>query len=98
MYKTALEKDLPAILKVAMGVGERGIKMAENVGTVVAGLQGNVQGMAKGGPIAMAGKLVACVAAPFQGGGGGRGGEPERANVSVSVEVKGSVSGKSWVT
>ncbi len=88
-YKAALEKSLPAILKVAMGVGERGAKMADGVGKAVADLSGNVTGMAKGGPMAVA-KLTGCVAAPFKGAADGA--ASLKANVSVSVDVKASAS------
>jgi hypothetical protein len=88
-FKSAVEKDLPGVLKVAMGVGERGAKMAESVGKTVADLSGSVSGMAKGGPMAAA-KLTGCVAAPFKGAADGA--ASLKANVSVSVDVKASAS------
>jgi hypothetical protein len=88
-YKEALEKNLPLILKVAVGVGERGAKMAEGVGKTVADLSGNLTAMAKGGPVAAA-KLTGCVAAPFKGAADGA--ASLKANVSVSVDVKASAS------
>jgi hypothetical protein len=88
-YKEALEKDLPMVLKVAMGVGDRGAKMAESVGKVAADLGGNLQGFAKGGPLA-AGKLVGCVGDRFKGAADAAG--SLKASVSVSVDVKASAS------
>ena len=88
-YKAALEKNLPLVLKVAMGVGERGAKMAEGLGNTDDDLSGSVSGMAKGGPIAAA-KLVGCVTGPFKGAADAAG--SLKANVSVSVDVKASAS------
>ncbi|HEY2514299.1 MAG TPA: hypothetical protein VGI39_25705 [Polyangiaceae bacterium] len=88
-YKAALEKNLPLILKVAMGVGERGVKMAGNVAAVASELEGSAQGMVKGGALE-AGKLAACVAAPFKGAADAA--TSLKANVSVSVDVKASAS------
>jgi hypothetical protein len=89
-YKTALEKNLPIILKIAIGIGERGMKMAGNVQASVDGLQATIKGSSKGGPL-MAAKLVGCVAAPFKGAVDAAG--SLKANVSVSVDVKASASG-----
>jgi hypothetical protein len=87
-YKAAIEKNLPVVLKVAIGVGERGVKMAGNVSGVVEGVEGSVKGMA-GDPLA-GGKLAACVAAPFKGAIDAA--ASLKANVNVSVEVKASAS------
>jgi hypothetical protein len=89
-YKKALEKNLPLILKIAMGVGERGMKMAGNVQASVDGLQASVKGSTSGGPV-MAAKLAGCVAAPFKAAVDGA--ASLKANVSVSVDVKASASG-----
>jgi hypothetical protein len=88
-YKAALEKNLPLILKVAIGIGDRGAKMAETVAKTVADLSGSVNGMAKAGPIAAA-KLTGCVVGPLKGAADGA--ASVKANVSVSVDVKVSAS------
>jgi hypothetical protein len=88
-YKDALEKNLPLILKVAVGIGERGVKVAEGVGKAAADLSASLTGMVKGGPVAAA-KLTGCVAAPFKGAADGA--ASLKANVSVSVDVKASAS------
>jgi hypothetical protein len=88
-YKAALEKNLPLILKVAIGVGDRGAKMAEVVEKSVADLSGSVGAMAKGGPLAVA-KLTGCVVSPLKGAADGA--ASLKANVSVSVDVKVSAS------
>jgi hypothetical protein len=88
-YKAALEKNLPLLLKVAMGIGDRGAKMAESVGKAAIGLKDGVAGMAKGGPMAVA-KLTGCVLEPITGAA--KGAASLKANISVSVDVKASAS------
>jgi hypothetical protein len=88
-YKNALEKNLPLLLKVAMGIGDRGIKMGETVGKVAADLSGNVGALAKGGPLAVA-KLTGCVGERLKGAADGA--ASLKANISVSVDVKASAS------
>lgn len=88
--KTALEKDLPMIVKVALGMGDRVKKLAENVKTVVEGVQGVVKTAANGAP-ATGAALTACVAAPFTGALDAA--SSMQASVSVSVNVSASVSG-----
>ncbi len=88
-YKKALEKNLPLILKTAIGVGERGMKMADNVAASVQGIAGSIQGAVGGGPL-MAAKLMGCISGPFKEAGEAAG--SLKANVSVSVDVKASAS------
>lgn len=92
-FKVAVEKHFPAILKVAIGVGENGIKVAGQVTEVVGAMEGSVKGMVQGSGASaamMGGKLAACVAAPFKGAIDGA--ANLKANVNVSVEVKASAS------
>jgi hypothetical protein len=88
-YKAALEKNLPLLLKVAMGIGDRGVHMAEGVGKATADIAGNLSAMAKGGPVAAA-KLTGCVLSPLKGAADGA--ASLKANISVSVDVKASAS------
>ena len=88
--KTAIEKDLPLIVKVALGMGDRVKKLAENVKTVVEGVQGVVKTAASGAPTTGA-ALTACVTAPFTGALDAA--SSMSANVTVSVNVSASVSG-----
>ncbi len=88
-YKEALEKNLPLVLKVAIGIGERGVKVAEGVGKSAADLTASLIGMVKAGPVAAA-QLTGCVAAPLKGAGDGA--ASLKANISVSVDVKASAS------
>jgi hypothetical protein len=91
-YKLVLEKNLPAVLKVALGIGERGAKVAGQVKVVVEGLQGSLSTMVKGDTGGMTGaKLAACLSAPFKGAIDGA--ASLKANVNVSVDVKASASG-----
>ena len=88
--KQAIEKDLPLILKVAIGMKDQATKLAADIKTVVDGVKGVVQSAASGlGPTGAA--LTACVASPFTGAMDAAG--SMSANVSVSVNVSASVTG-----
>lgn len=86
-YKMALEKNLPLVLKVAIGMGDRAAKMAGNVKAVVEGAQAGVQSASD--PM-MTAKLTACVAAPLKGALDAA--ASVKASVDVSVNVKASAS------
>jgi hypothetical protein len=96
-YKAAIEKNLPAILKIAIGMKDRAASISANVQGVVEGAQGAVKVAASGSPM-MGAALTACVAAPFKGALDAA--ASIKANVNVSVDVKasaeahGSASGK----
>ena len=88
-YKTALEKNLPLVLKVAIGMGDRAEKMAGSVQTAVDDVQASVKGALSANPM-MGAKLTGCIAAPFKGAADAAG--SLKANVKVSVDVKASAS------
>jgi len=93
--KTTLEKNLPLVLKIAIGVGERGAKIAGNVSAVVEGISGTVQEIAKtsGDPAKatlIAGQITACLGDTFKGAASAAG--SLKASVNVSVDVKASAS------
>ncbi len=88
-FKAAIEKNLPLVLKIAIGMGDRAAKMAGNVKVVVEGVQGSVETVVKGSPM-LGAKLTACVAAPFKGAFDAA--ASIKANVNVSVDVKASAS------
>lgn len=93
--RATLEKNLPLVLKVAIGVGERGVKLAGNVQAVAEGITGSVQAIAKtsGSPAQaglIAGKITACLGDTFKGAIAGA--ASLKANVNVSVDVKASAS------
>jgi hypothetical protein len=94
-YQAAIEKNFPLILKVAIGIGERGAKVAANVQSVVEGVSGSVKAIAetsgdaaKAGMIA--GQITACFSDTFKGAIGAAG--SMKADMKVSVDVKASAS------
>ena len=92
--KTAFENNLGLILKVAIGIGKNGIKVAGNVTTVVDGAQATVKDLvAKGGVSAASttGQLGVCLADTFSGAIKAAG--SIQANVNVSASVSASASG-----
>jgi len=85
----AIEANLPAVLKVAIGMKDKVVKVAGNVKGVVEGVQGSVKGMAKGGPQAAA-KVGLCLGGAFTGAFDAA--ANIQANVDVSVNVQASAS------
>jgi hypothetical protein len=96
-YKGAIEKNLPAILKIAIGMKDRVASITGSVEGVVDGAQGTVKAASSGSPVVGA-ALTACVAAPFKGAMDAAASIKANVNVSVDVkasaEAKGSASGK----
>jgi hypothetical protein len=91
-YKAAIEKNLPGILKVAIGMKDRAEGVAGSVKGVVEGVQGSLTAATKGGPV-VAAKLTACVAAPFKGAIDAAASVKASVNVSVDVKASASASG-----
>lgn len=94
--QSTVEKNFPAILKVAVGIGDRGIKMAANVQTVAEGVTGSVKAIAEtsGDPAKatmIAGQITACLGDTLKGAVGAAG--TLKADIKVSVDVKASASG-----
>ncbi len=87
-FRSAIEKNLGAIIKVAVGEGKGAVELAENMKIVIEGVQAGVQ--TAGDPMIVA-RLTACVAAPFKGALDAA--ASVKANVSVSVSVQASASG-----
>lgn len=91
--KGTLEKNLPLVLKVAIGMGERAGKVAANGQAVVEGVSANITEIAGtgGGQAALtAGQITACLGDTFKGAVSAAG--SLKANVSVSVNVSASAS------
>ncbi|HMI86126.1 MAG TPA: hypothetical protein VK550_18655 [Polyangiaceae bacterium] len=88
-YKGAIEKNLPAILKIAIGMKDRVASITGSVEGVIDGAQGTVKAAASGSPVTGA-ALTACVANPFKGAMDAA--ASIKANVNVSVDVKASAS------
>jgi hypothetical protein len=94
-FKATMEKNLPLVLKIAIGMGERAAKMAANVSAVVDGIQGSVKEIAATSGDAtksamIGGQITACLGETFKGAIGAAG--SLKANVNVSVDVKASAS------
>ncbi len=92
-YKAALEKNLPIIVKVAVGLGERAGKLAAEIKDVVAGVESSVEGSVKAGGAGgamLATRIGACFGEKFKGAADAAG--SLKANVNVSVDVKASAS------
>lgn len=92
--KVALEKNLPLVLKVAFGLGERSVKMATNTKAILEGTVSNMTEIAgTGGANAAltAGQITACLGDTFKRAIGAA--ASLEANLSVSVNVSASASG-----
>jgi hypothetical protein len=92
--KATLEKNLPLVLKVAVGMGERAGKVAGEVQAVVDGATStiaSVSGKGGAGAAMTAGQLTACLGDTFKGAVSAAG--SIKANVSVSASVSASASG-----
>ncbi len=85
-YKAALEKHLPAVLKIAIGMKDQAVSVAGNVKAVVEGAQKVVVSLKSDPKIGA--RLTACVVAPFKAAIDAA--ASIQANVSISVEVKAS--------
>ncbi|MCL2724948.1 MAG: hypothetical protein FWD69_10985 [Polyangiaceae bacterium] len=92
--KMTLEKNLPTVLKVSMGLGERVPRMAKNVQTMVQGTLsgfGDIAKSAGGNAVMTSAQLTACFADTYKSSVAAAAGL--EANVSVSVSVSASVNG-----
>ncbi len=95
-YKMAIEKSLPAILKIAIGMGEQAVKMAANIKDVVESVQASVEASVKAGGasgVMTAGRIGACFGDKFKGAVDAAGSVKANVNVSVSVKASASASG-----
>jgi hypothetical protein len=91
-FKGAIEKNLPGILKIAIGMKERVEGVAASVTGVVDGAQAAVKASTSGGP-AITAALTACVAMPFKGAIDAAASVKASVNVSVDVKASASASG-----
>jgi len=92
--KVALEKNLPLVLKVAIGMGDRAGKIAANGKAVLEGTMSSMTEIAGsgGGQAALTvGQLTACLGDTFKGAIAAAG--SLQGNVSLSVNVSASASG-----
>jgi hypothetical protein len=89
--RTALEKDLGAVIKVAAGTGRGAVELADNMKVVIEGVQAGVTGAGDAMTVA---RLQACIAAPFKGALDAVANVKASVNVSVSVQASASGSAK----
>ncbi len=94
-FKATIEKNLPIVLKVAIGLATSAPKVAMSGKAAVEGVQASIKDIAMSAGAAqgamVTGRLTNCFAAPFKGAI--EGAASIQANVSVSVDVKASASG-----
>jgi hypothetical protein len=90
-FQAAIEKNLPVVLNVAIGMGKQLVAVGGSVKTVIEGAQATVQ-TATSDKLAGA-ALIACVAAPFKGAIDAAAGLQASVNVSVNVQASASASG-----
>jgi hypothetical protein len=86
-YQAAVEKNIPDVLKVAIGTGRNVEHMAASMKVVLEGVEASIQ--SAGDPLTV-GKLTACIAAPVKGALDAV--ASVQANVKVSVSVQASAS------
>ncbi len=87
-YRAAIEKNLPAVLEIAVGMKDQALGVAGNVKAVVGGVQGTIKTLKSAPEIGA--RLTACVTAPFKAAFDAA--ASVKANVDVSIEVQASVS------
>jgi len=90
-FQAAIEKNLPVVLNVAIGMGKQVVAVAGSVKTVVEGAQATVQTAIS--DKVMGAQLIACVASPFKGAIDAAAGLQASVNVSVNVQASASASG-----
>jgi hypothetical protein len=86
-FQAAVEKNLPAVLSVAVGMAKHVGELTASMEVVINGVQAGISGA---GDAMTVGKLTACVGAPFKGALDAV--ASVKANVSVSVNVQASAS------
>lgn len=87
-FVAAVEKNLPAVLEIAVGMKDQALSVAGNVKAVVDGVTVTIKTL-KSSP-AIGARLTTCVAAPFKAAFDAA--ASIKANVDVSVEVQASVT------
>jgi hypothetical protein len=89
-FQAAVEKNLPAVLTVAIGMAKHVGELAANMEVVINGVQAGIQGA---GDAMTVGRLTACVGAPFKGALDAVASVKANVNVSVNVQASASASG-----
>lgn len=87
-FRAAIERNLPAVLEIAIGMKDQALDVAANVQAVVGGVEATVKALNAAPEIGA--RLAACVAVPFKAAFDAA--ASLRANVDVSVKVQASVT------
>lgn len=87
-FRAAIERNLPAVLEIAVGMKDQALGVAGEVKAVVGGVQATIKAL-KGAP-EIGARLTACVAMPFKAAFDAA--ASIKANVDVSVQVQASVT------
>jgi hypothetical protein len=87
-FRAAIERNLPAVLEISMGMKDQALAVAGDVKAVVGGVQASIKAV-KGAP-EIGARLSACVAMPFKAAFDAA--ASIKANVDVSVQVQASVT------
>jgi len=90
-YKAAIEKNLPVVLKIAIGMKDRVEGSVKAVSDVVGGVQAAAK--ASGGGPTMVASLGMCIASPLKGVVDAAASLKASVNVSVDVKASASASG-----
>jgi hypothetical protein len=90
-FQAAIEKNLPGVLTVAVGMGKHVGELAGSMEAVINGVQAGLS--AAGDPLTV-GRLTACVGAPFKGALDAVANVKANVSVSVNVQASASASGK----
>jgi hypothetical protein len=90
-FQAAIEKNLPGVITVAVGMGKHVGELAGSMEAVIGGVQAGVS--AAGDPMTV-GRLTACVGAPFKGALDAVANVKANVSVSVNVQASASASGK----
>ena len=87
-FRAAIERNLPAVLEIAIGMKDQALGVAGDVKAVVSGVQATVRSLQAAPEVGA--RLAACVAVPFEAAFDAA--ASLQANVDVSVQVQASVS------
>ena len=94
-FQAAIEKNLPGILTVSIGLAKHVGEVAGNMEVVIQGVQAGITGA--GDPLTI-GRLTACVGAPFKGALDAVASVKANVNVSVNVQASASASAPRGLT
>ncbi len=89
-FQAAVEKNLPGVLEVSIGMGKHLGELTGSMEAVINGVQAGISGA---GDAMTVGRLTACVGAPFKGALDAVANVKASVNVSVNVQASASASG-----